>query len=653
MVASAGGAEAAKGGRHAAELGGGTGEAALKGGGAACGRRRRTEAFNLSFMEYMENYQYENLLAQSNKIDCKPNASLFNEREGEELKLPLFDLFTIESATDCFSINNKLGEGGFGPVYKLGQLEDGQEVAVKRLSMYSVQGLDQFKNEVVLIAKLQHRNLVRLLGCCIQGEERLLIYQYMQNKSSDSFIFDKMKGAMLNWQKCLDIIIGVARRLLYFHQDSRLKIIHRDPKASNVLLDMDMTPKISDFGIARIFQGDQNQENTWKLVGTFGYMSPEYAMDGIFSIKSDVFSFSILILEILSEESEDRATMAEVVMMLSNESVALPQPKWPSFCIARTLMDRDSSFTEEHSVTANEIMVTILEEMGFGPDEVESSLSGEELELIRSRFFFQPGFRLKTTGPEDRHVHEVDTLVFIAQGCQEETRRLSRQLEPAQKRVAELEVALAEAEARREATEAGRLAIVEELEEERAAHSLAKSALRASEVRLAETQSEVAGLKYEGGVLRLKIGKLEAREKRALERAEHAVDFFKDSDEFRDMLEEETVDGFLHGFDNFRRQMARYCPQLDLSTIRPRMGLSADSDDDVSAALASEEESAETEADAAAPAGMEAPCGGITEDAPEAPAEVPVASSEPALTEGPQVIAIDDPGSDAGGTAAP
>ncbi|XP_008779309.2 tropomyosin-1, isoforms 33/34-like [Phoenix dactylifera] len=252
-----------------------------------------------------------------------------------------------------------------------------------------------------------------------------------------------------------------------------------------------------------------------------------------------------------------------------------------------------------------------------------------------------------------RHIHEVDTLIFIAQGCQEETRRLSRQLEPARKRVAELEAALAEAEARREATEAGRLAIIEELEEERAAHSLAKSVLRASEVRLAETQSEVAGLKYEGGVLRLKVEQLEARKRRALERAEHAVDFFKDSDEFRDMLEEETMDGFLRGFDNFRRHMARFCPQLDLSMIRPRMRLGTDSDDDVPAALASEEESAEAEADVAAPAVTEAPPREITEDAPEPPAEVTAADPEPVSAEGPQVIAIDDLEGDADATAAP
>ncbi len=247
-----------------------------------------------------------------------------------------------------------------------------------------------------------------------------------------------------------------------------------------------------------------------------------------------------------------------------------------------------------------------------------------------------------------QHIHEVDTLVFIAQGCQEETRQVSRQLELAKKKIAELGAALAEAEARREATEAGRLAMVEVLKEERAAHSLAKSALRASEARLGEVQFEVAGLRYDGGVLRLKVEQLEARERRALERAEHAVDSFKESEEFRDMLEEETVDGFLRGFDNFRKQMARICPQFDLSTIRPRMRLGYSSDsDDVPAVLASEAES--DEFGATEPATAVAELEGI----PEAPAEAPAADPEPMPAENPPVIAIDDPEGDAGATAPP
>ncbi|KAG6525109.1 hypothetical protein ZIOFF_015061 [Zingiber officinale] len=182
--------------------------------------------------------------------------------------LPSYDLRTIKAATNDFSEGNKLGEGGFGIVYK-GQLEDEQKIAVKKLSRYSSQGPDEFQNELSLIAKLQHRNLVRLLGCCIEGDERLLILEYMENKSLDAFIYDKTKSSLLNWQKRFNIIIGIARGLLYLHQDSRLRVIHRDLKPSNILLDKDMNPKISDFGIARIFEGDNALEDaTTRPVGT-------------------------------------------------------------------------------------------------------------------------------------------------------------------------------------------------------------------------------------------------------------------------------------------------------------------------------------------------------------------------------------------------
>ncbi|WOL06021.1 hypothetical protein Cni_G14753 [Canna indica] len=213
--------------------------------------------------------------------------------------LSSYDLSTLRSASNDFSIDNKLGEGGFGVVY-MGQLPDGQKIAVKKLSRYSSQGPDEFKNEISLIAPLQHRNLVRLIGSCVQGEERFPILEYLENKSLDIFIFDKTKSALINWKKLLDIIIGIARGLLYLHQDSNLRIIHRDLKLSNILLDKDMNPKISDFGIARTFEGDEVHEiATTTPVGTFGYMALEYISSGLFSLKSDIFSFGVMVLEIL------------------------------------------------------------------------------------------------------------------------------------------------------------------------------------------------------------------------------------------------------------------------------------------------------------------------------------------------------------------
>ncbi|KAJ6893271.1 hypothetical protein NC652_027330 [Populus alba x Populus x berolinensis] len=233
------------------------------------------------------------------------NRSYLNEGElpitgydnGEQMHN--FNLTTIRLATNNFSDENKLGEGGFGPVYK-GILPAGEEIAVKRLSMVSKQGLEEFRNEVMVIAKLQHKNLVRLLGYCLEGDEKLLVYEYLANTSLDAFLFDPEKSRELDWPKRANIISGTARGLQYLHEDSRLKIVHRDMKASNILLDDQMHPKISDFGTARIFGGNQLEANTNKVVGTFGYMAPEYALEGIISTKSDVYSFGILLLEIIT-----------------------------------------------------------------------------------------------------------------------------------------------------------------------------------------------------------------------------------------------------------------------------------------------------------------------------------------------------------------
>ncbi|KAK4726260.1 hypothetical protein R3W88_031177 [Solanum pinnatisectum] len=221
-------------------------------------------------------------MKRNNKTLKEMNVDLSEILTDESLQ---YDFSTIEAAANFFSMENKIGVGGFGDVYK-GELGNGQEIAVKRLSRRSSQGVEEFKNEVVLVAKLQHRNLI-------------VIYNISNFNVSRDMI--KIRRNKQRWIGQDDKIIrGIVRGLVYLHEDSRPRIIHRDLKASNILLDKDMNPKISDFGMARIFGVDQIEGSTNIIVGTYGYMSPEYAMHGQFSVKSDVFSFGVLLLEIIS-----------------------------------------------------------------------------------------------------------------------------------------------------------------------------------------------------------------------------------------------------------------------------------------------------------------------------------------------------------------
>ncbi|KAF3432151.1 hypothetical protein FNV43_RR26890 [Rhamnella rubrinervis] len=210
----------------------------------------------------------------------------------------LFAFETLVAATKDFNPSNKLGEGGFGPVFK-GKLSDGREIAVKKLSQSSNQGRKEFMNEAKLLARVQHRNVVNLFGYCVHGEEKLLVYEYVANESLDKLLFRSQRREELDWKRRYDIICGVARGLLYLHEDSHNCIIHRDIKASNVLLDDKWVPKIADFGMARLFPEDQTHVNT-RVAGTNGYMAPEYVMHGHLSVKADVFSFGVLVLELIS-----------------------------------------------------------------------------------------------------------------------------------------------------------------------------------------------------------------------------------------------------------------------------------------------------------------------------------------------------------------
>ncbi|KAI0497842.1 hypothetical protein KFK09_021080 [Dendrobium nobile] len=351
---------------------------------------------------------------QNNQMAVIQGADLASKLKIKEdsMEFSLIKFSTIMEATDNFSSTNKLGQGGFGSVYKC-HLPSGESMAVKRLDAFSGQGLEEFMNEIKLIAKLQHQNLVKLLGCCIEGDEKLLVYEYMPNKSLDYHLFDQSRKEQLDWSKRFTIIDGIAQGLLYLHKYSRVRIIHRDLKASNILLDLQMNPKISDFGLARI-HASTTPTNTNRIVGTYGYMSPEYAMEGLFSVKSDVFSFGVLMLEIISgkrntsfhkygialnllvhawelwknenwldfvdpslgdkipsnevskciivalmcvqEKAADRPIMSEIITMLSSENAILQDPKKPAF------------FTTEHEVASelliygsqNDITLTVL-----------------------------------------------------------------------------------------------------------------------------------------------------------------------------------------------------------------------------------------------------------------------------------------------------
>ncbi|RWR86452.1 putative LRR receptor-like serine/threonine-protein kinase isoform X1 [Cinnamomum micranthum f. kanehirae] len=230
-------------------------------------------------------------------------ASMYDDLRGLDLQMGYFTLKQIKAATKNFDAANKVGEGGFGSVYK-GLLSDGTVIAVKQLSSKSKQGNREFVNEIGMISALQHQNLVKLYGCCIEGHQLMLVYEYMENNCLAKALFgrDVQSRLKLDWPTRRKICLGIARGLVYLHEESRLKIVHRDIKASNVLLDKDLNAKISDFGLAKLDEEDKTHIST-RVAGTIGYMAPEYAMRGYLTYKADVYSFGVVALETVSGKS--------------------------------------------------------------------------------------------------------------------------------------------------------------------------------------------------------------------------------------------------------------------------------------------------------------------------------------------------------------
>ncbi|XP_076955897.1 cold-responsive protein kinase 1-like [Bidens hawaiensis] len=280
---------------------------------------------------------------------AKPDNSCKDYFSGNLRTISYFSFQALKKATKNFHECNFLGKGGFGPVY-LGKLQDGRLVAVKKLSFdKSQQGDAEFLAEVRMITSIQHKNLVRLLGCCSQGPHRILVYEYMKNKSLDLIIYGKNKQ-YLNWSTRFQIILGIARGLQYLHEDSHIRIVHRDIKASNILLDDKFQPKIGDFGLARFFPEDQAYLST-AFAGTLGYTAPEYAIKGELSEKVDIYSFGVLVLEIISCRKNTDLT-------LPAEMQYLPEYAWKLYESSR-MVDLIDPRMKSDGFVEKDVMQTI------------------------------------------------------------------------------------------------------------------------------------------------------------------------------------------------------------------------------------------------------------------------------------------------------
>ncbi|KAL7234192.1 hypothetical protein ACSBR1_017730 [Camellia fascicularis] len=305
---------------------------------------------------------------------------------GMDAKPYTFSYAELRAATEDFHPANKLREGGFGPVYK-GTLNDGRVVAVKQLSVASRQGKTQFVTEIATISAVQHRNLVKLYGCCIEGDKRLLVYEYLENRSLDQALFVGNRSLCLDWPTRFDICLGVERGLAYLHEESRLRIVHGDVKTSNILLDSGLNPKISDFGLAKLYDDKKTHMST-RVAGTIGYLAPEYAMRGHLTEKADVFSFGVVALEIVNGRLNSDSS-------LEQEKIYLLEWAWHLHEINHEVKLVDANLSEFHEEEVKRVIGVALLCTQTSPmlrpsmSHVVGMLSGDfELSAITTR----PGY---------------------------------------------------------------------------------------------------------------------------------------------------------------------------------------------------------------------------------------------------------------------
>ncbi|KAK4393196.1 Cysteine-rich receptor-like protein kinase [Sesamum angolense] len=307
----------------------------------------------------------------------KKKELLLSELCKANIELAKFDWSKVAAATNQFSSSQLVGQGRYGPVYKA-ILPSGQAVAVKRPSSSSILILKEFNTEIFFLHNIMHRNIIKLLGYCIHREEKLLVYEFMENKSLDTFI-DEGQSHLIQWPVRFNIIMGIARGLSYLHQDSGMRIVHRDIKTSSILLDIEMNPKVSDFAFARTLPDNQSELKTTQVVGTHGYMSPESARYGKFSFKSDVYSFGITVLEVVSGRRHNQHTPDQVPFVLLDYAWKLWNEGKPLDLVDESLA---GAFAVEEALRCIQVgLLCIQDEPNHRPEmySVIKMLEGEEL----------------------------------------------------------------------------------------------------------------------------------------------------------------------------------------------------------------------------------------------------------------------------------